>query len=122
MIDLITMLVTFAIVAYINIRISKKIEKEVSKSILPLKQKIDTTGTESLIVKAIDELKVEKYNDVYYFFDEKSDQFSGQGSSLEQAARHFTLLRGSDILGCFALNDKKYCFINNECLPFERIG
>lgn len=121
MIDIITMLVTFAVVAYFNIKFSSKIRDEVIKSVERTPSKIEGVTLDPLVVKEINELIVERHHDQYYFFMEKTDQFVGQGSSLEQAARHFTLLRGSDILGSFSVNNQKYCFINNECLPFERI-
>lgn len=122
MIDIITMLVTFAIVAFFNARIGRRIREEATKLNAASTAKVKLGTTDALLVRDIDDLKVERHHNQYYFFQEKTDQFMGQGTSLDQAARHFTSLRGTDILGCFSLDNQKYCFINNECLPFERIS
>lgn len=122
MIDIITMLVTFAIVAFFNARIGRRMREEAMKLNALHGAKIKPGTTDALEVRDIDELKVERHHDQYYFFQEKTDKFMGQGASLDQAARHFTSLRGADILGYFSLDNQKYCFINNECLPFERIS
>ena len=71
-------------------------------------------------VKNIYKLKHEILNDVHYFYTEKDNAFVAQGQTLGDAAKNYTVTQGRDILGWFKHNelDKKYCFVNNECMEF----
>jgi hypothetical protein len=71
-------------------------------------------------VKNICKLKHETLNGIHYFYTEKDDTFVAQGQTLAEAAKHYTISQGRDILGWFnhVEQGKKYCFVNNECMEF----
>lgn len=83
-------------------------------------EKITPDG-DDIQVKNINQLRHEIVDGVNYFYTDVGGGFAGQGSSLEDAAVHFTHLHGKDILGWFQHVERgtKYCFINGQCLEYK---
>ena len=71
-------------------------------------------------VKNICKLRHETLNGVHYFYTERDDTFVAQGQNLTEAAKHYTVSQGRDVLGWFkhVEQGKNYCFVNNECMEF----
>ena len=68
-------------------------------------------------IREIKNLKHEIVNEIHYFYSADA-KFVCQGSTLENAAKNFTMICGKDNSGCFThfqLNKKMY-FINDECV------
>jgi hypothetical protein len=93
------------------IEVNKKLEHEVKKT----KEQVLDVG-----VKDICKLNHEILDGVHYFYLDADSTFVAQGRTLNDAAQHYTVVQGRDIIGWFMhmeLN-KKYCFVNNECMEF----
>lgn len=84
-----------------------------------LQKQDDSVG--ELGLRDITKLKHEIISGIHYFYEETGDTFVAQGKTLEEAAKHYTSLKGKDILGWFQhpeLN-KNFCFVNNQCMEFR---
>lgn len=71
-------------------------------------------------VKNICKLRHETLDGIHYFYTEKDHTFVAQGQTLAEAAKHYTVSQGRDIVGWFkhVEQGKNYCFVNNECMEF----
>lgn len=100
-----------------------KFLNEVMTLRLELKKQVKKQMVENdpLGIKDIVKLTYEIHNDVHYFYEEENNTFVAQGKTLEEAANHYTTLKGKDILGWFSYKtlDKNYCFVNGKCLEFR---
>jgi len=72
-------------------------------------------------VKTIKYLTHEVIDGVNYFFIESDGSFAGQGTTLEEAAKHWTEISGPGTLGIFMHNiiNKRYYFIDGECMEYS---
>lgn len=77
-------------------------------------------GLEEAGIKEIMPLRHEIINGVHYFYTVNDNKFVGQGSSLREAAVHYSGVIGSGVLGCFSHTEDgtKYCFVNGECMEY----
>ena len=70
----------------------------------------------------IQRLRYETVDGVNYWYNESDNTFVCQGSTFEEAAKHWTLTQGPVAIGFFI--DKKtdtvLCFANNSCTEFSR--
>lgn len=78
-------------------------------------------GLEEAGIKEIVPLRHEIINGIHYFYTVDDNKFVGQGSSLHEAASHYTRVIGGGILGCFSHieHGKKYCFVNGQCMEYS---
>lgn len=72
-------------------------------------------------IKTIKHLRHEVISGVNYFFTEVDGSFAGQGATLEDAAKHWTLISGPGAIGIFmhtGLN-KRYYFVDGTCMEYN---
>lgn len=88
-----------------------------------LKNQLDgvNNGLKDAGVSTVKKITHEIVGSVNYFYDEDG-AFTGQGTTLEDAAVHFTLLQGPGNLGIFkhTSTGKDYYFVNNTCMELNR--
>lgn len=66
-------------------------------------------------------LKHEVIDGVNYFYEDSTDNFIAQGTTLDDAAKNYTMSAGPDSLGVFySKQDKKaYCFYNGKLMDLH---
>lgn len=72
-------------------------------------------------VKSVKHLRHEVISGVNYFFIEVDGSFAGQGATLEEAAKHWTLISGKGAIGIFmhTVINKRYYFVDGVCMEYN---
>lgn len=85
-------------------------------------QAVMASEGDSLGIKEYRRLNHEIINGIHYFYLADCNMFVAQGTTLEDAAKHFTYNQGNDRLGYWKhVDDKSYCFINNTCMELNNV-
>lgn len=117
LIEILTILAVFAagyFVCYISIL------RSIGRRLLEEQHRLQTTKQPTIINNMV-KLKHEVVDGINYFYEEDTDNFVVQGTTLDDAAKNYTLTEGADSLGIFySKQDKKsYCFYKGKLMDLH---